>query len=76
MIDLGMNDDIRTAVRVALAQRDQKQNQLAERVGVSKQYLNSVLQGKAGKMPDVWAKIFDELELELYVKPKDSSKHS
>lgn len=67
---LRMTDDIRTAVRVQLAMRDQKQIDLANSIGVSKQHLNSVLRGKTAKMPDVWEKIFDELGLEIVVQPK------
>jgi transcriptional regulator with XRE-family HTH domain len=66
-----VNDSIRQAVRVELAKRDQKQVQLAGRVGVTRQYLNDVLRGKSGHVPAVWQRIFDELDLELVVRPKD-----
>jgi ribosome-binding protein aMBF1 (putative translation factor) len=64
----GVNDDIRRAVRIELARRDDKQARLAERIGVTRQYLNDVLRGKAGNVPAVWQKILDELDLELVVR--------
>ncbi len=65
-----VNDSIRQAVRVELAKRDQKQIQLAERVGVTRQYLNDVLRGKSAHVPAVWQRILDDLDLELVVQPK------
>ena len=67
-----VNDQIRRAVRVELARRDQKQARLAERVGISRQYLNDVIRGKAGNVPAVWQRILDELELELEVRRRDA----
>ncbi len=65
-----VNDRIRQAIRIELARRDAKQSRLAESIGVSRQFLNNVLRGKAGNVPDVWQKILDELDLELVVRPK------
>ncbi len=69
-----VNDSIRQAVRVELAKRDQKQIQLAERVGVTRQYLNDVLRGKSALVPAVWQRILDDLDLELVVRLKTPPK--
>jgi transcriptional regulator with XRE-family HTH domain len=68
-----MNDQIREEVRVALARANMNQSKLAERIGVSKQYLNTYLRGKAGDIPKLWQAVFDELGLELVVRPKVSN---
>ena len=61
---------IREEVRVALARKNMKQSELADSMGVSRQYLNTYLSGKAGDVPKLWEKVFDELGLELVVIPK------
>lgn len=66
-----MNNRIREEVRVAMARRNLNQSELAERVGVSRQYMNAYVSGKAGNVPRLWSKVFDELGLELTVKPKE-----
>jgi transcriptional regulator with XRE-family HTH domain len=68
-----VNDQIRQAVRIELARRDSNQARLAERVGVSKQYINNVMRARAGKVPAVWQRILDELDLELVVRPKSGA---
>lgn len=68
-----VNRSIRESVRVELARRDSKQARLAEEIGVSRQYLNDVMRGKAGNVPAVWQKIFDSLGLELVAIPKDKA---
>ena len=65
-----VNNHIREAVRVELARRVSNQAQLAKRVGVSRQYLSDVMRGRAGNVPTLWQKVFDELGLELVVVPK------
>lgn len=65
-----MNDKIREEVRVALARKALNQSDLAERIGVSKQYLNAYINGKAGSVPRLWAKVFNELGLELTISPR------
>lgn len=70
---LGMTDEIRQAIRVQLAVRDEKQVDLADKLGVSKQYLNSVLRGRTAKLPPIWERIFAELDLELTVNTKQGN---
>lgn len=65
-----MNDTIRRAVRVRLAERDMTQADLAEKVGMKAQYVSNILTGKVGKIPAAWSKILDELGLELVAVPK------
>ncbi len=65
-----MNDRIREAVRIELAKRQSNQARLADQVGVSRQYLSDIMSGKSGNVPAVWSRIFDNLGLELTVKPK------
>ena len=65
-----VNDRIREAVRVELAKRASNQAHLAEKVGVSKQYISDVMRARAGKVPAVWQRILDELDLELIVRSR------
>ena len=69
-----VNARIRQAVRIELARRDSTQAQLAEKVGVSRQYINNVMRARTGNVPTVWQRIFDELGLELVVRPKSDSR--
>jgi transcriptional regulator with XRE-family HTH domain len=62
-----MNEHIRQAIRIEMARRNLRQKELAERAGVSKQYLSQVLSGKAGNVPDSWEKILGSLGLRLVV---------
>ena len=65
-----VNDKVRQAVRIELARRDSNQAKLADRIGVSRQYVSDVMRGKAGRVPAVWQKILDDLDLEVVVRPK------
>lgn len=67
-----MNERIREAVRIELARRRSNQTRLAHKVGVTPQYISDIMNGKSGNVPTVWGRIFDELGLELTVKPKDA----
>lgn len=69
-----VNERIRQAVRVELARRDTNQAQLAEQVGVSRQYVNNLMRARAGNVPEVWQRILDALDLELVVQPKTPTK--
>ena len=66
-----MNEQIREGVRIALAKRNMNRVELARAVGVSPQYLSQILNGQRGDVPEAWQRIFDELGLELVVKPVD-----
>ncbi len=67
-----VNDHIRQAIRIELAKRNMKQAELAEKMGMSKQYLNRIMLGQIGKIPKTWEKLLDEFDLELVVRQKDN----
>ncbi len=66
-----MNDQIRRAVRVRLAERDLKQGDLAQLVGMKSQYVSRLMTGHVGKIPETWLKVLDALDLELVAVPKE-----
>lgn len=68
-----VNDDIRRAIRIELAKQNMSQAELAEKMGMSRQYLNRVMLGQIGKIPKTWEKLLDEFDLELVVKSKNNS---
>ena len=70
---VGMNDQIREAIRVQMARKDMTQAKLAEKAGVSKQYIHKLVRGKTGNLSESWTKILDALELRLSVEsnPKE-----
>src|SRR5690606_12269867 len=69
-----MHEGIRRAVRVSLAERDMTQSDLAEKIGVSPQYVSRIMQGQVGKIPEAWVRILDALELELTAVPTEDDK--
>ena len=59
-----MTDDFRKQVKIRLSfDKNLSQIELAEKLGVSRQYLNRVLNGRDGKMPDIWQAILEELDM-------------
>jgi transcriptional regulator with XRE-family HTH domain len=67
---LEMNKNIRESVRIEMLKRNVTQTELAEAVGVSRQYLNKLLHGHADGGLETWEQIFDKVGLELIVQPK------
>ncbi len=65
-----VNSKIREAVRIELARLDKNQAQLAQEVGVSRQYMSDIMRAKAGNVPAVWQKVLDALGLEIVAKSK------
>ena len=65
-----MTEEIRKAVRVALAERDWNKSKLADEAGVSRQFVSEMMRGPKGDLQESWQKIFDALGLELKVGPK------
>jgi len=55
--------DLRRHVKIELAKRDKTQSQLADNLGVSRQYLNNMYLGKAGTFEQVREKLLTALEL-------------
>ena len=68
-----MNDHIRRTVNVELAKKDMKRAELAEKLGMKRQYLTEVLNGKVATLPKSWIKILDELNLKLVAVPDEES---
>ena len=68
-----MNAQIRRAIRVRLAERDLKQRDLADLLGMKPQYVSRLMTGDVGKVPDAWQKVLDALDLELVAIPKGES---
>ena len=46
------------------------QGELAERLGITRQHLSAMLTGRRSRLPDAWAKVLDELGLELVVRQR------
>ena len=65
-----MTDPIRQEIRLQLVRLRRSQTDLAEKVGVSPQYMSRLLSGNQDGSVDVWRKLVEELELALTVKPK------
>lgn len=66
---LGMNAEVRDAVKAALEEKGMTQAELARRVGMERPNLHRLLSGKSGQVPETWQKIFNELGLRLTVEP-------
>ena len=69
-----MNQNIRRRVRVALAERDMNQSDLARAVGMKPQYISDLLTGRVGRIPTTWARVLEALDLELVAVPKGDKK--
>lgn len=65
-----MNEKIRKRVRIALVEQDKTQKEVAERLNMKPQYVNDLLTGRVGHIPSAWAKLLDDLGLELVAVPK------
>ena len=67
-----MTEHIREEVRVAMVRQHVTQGELAERLGITRQHLSAMLTGRRSRLPDAWAKVLDELGLELIVRQRDA----
>ena len=74
MVPLAMNQNIREAVHIQMLRRNIPQYRLAERVNVSRQYLNKLLKGHTEGSVKVWLDILNELDLELTVTERNPSR--
>ena len=71
-----MNDQIRRAVNVELAKRDMNYSDLAEKLGMKRQYLSAILTGKVATLQKSWEKILGELDLDVMAVSEDNlAKH-
>lgn len=66
-----VNDEIRKQVRDAIDQLPISQAEFARQIGIKPQVLNRALLHQ-GKIPEVWEQMFNGLNLELVLRPKDS----
>ena len=66
-----MNDNIREDVRALFARRKLNQSEVAKEIGVSRAYLNAIINGKQGDMPDTWRSLLDFLGQEIVIVPKE-----
>jgi transcriptional regulator with XRE-family HTH domain len=64
-----MTPSIRERVRLELIRQNMTQTTLADRIGVSRQYLSKMLRGHADGRVDTWRRLLAELNLELVVEP-------
>lgn len=69
-----VNRQIREAVRQLIKDGGMNQTTFGERVGLSQSYVSNLLSGKTGTLPESWGVVLDELDLELYVRPKSTKK--
>lgn len=68
-----VTDDIRAELRAILARRRIKQTDLAAELGMSRTHLNNLLNGQRGQISPVWERLLEHLDLELVLKPRDST---
>ncbi len=66
-----MNHTIRANVKEIIEQQGITQTELAENIGVSRQYISAMLTGERGEIPSTWGKLLDVLGLELTTFPKE-----
>lgn len=66
-----MTDDVRDAVKYSLQLEDDKQSDMAERIGKSRQYVNGALKGRVADMPEVWHQILKDRGLKVIAVPAD-----
>lgn len=70
-----MNDDIRAAVAARLEEKGMSRADLARAVGKAPQEISRALNGRksGGHVPDLWASIFDALDVRLTLTPGTAS---
>ena len=67
-----MTDEVRDAILYSLYVSGDKQTELAEEVGKSRQYVNGALQGRVADMPDIWQKMLKARGLKVVAIPEDT----
>jgi ribosome-binding protein aMBF1 (putative translation factor) len=67
----GMNAEIRERVKKELELRKMSKSQLARELGTDAANIMRVINGRSGKVPELWQQIFEHLGLKLVVLPKD-----
>lgn len=67
---IGMNEQVREAVRREMERRELSQGELAKLLEIERPNLTRLLSGRSGKIPKVWQDVLDSLDLELVAIPK------
>ena len=70
-----VNKEFQTRIRLEMAKRGLSQREFAEKLDCKPQYLSRVLKGEQGKLPKIWQKIFDELDLSIKIEPDFTMEH-
>lgn len=68
---MNLNEQVKQTLRIELAKKDIRQVDLANKLGMSKQYLNEVVRGKSGRIPESLERIFLELGIQLMPIPRE-----
>lgn len=66
-----MTNEVRDAILYSLYVSGDKQSELAEEVGKSRQYVNGALKGRVADMPDIWQKMLKARGLKIIAVPDD-----
>ena len=67
---IGMNEEVREAVKREMEKREVSQGELAKLINVERPNLTRILSGRSGKIPKVWQEILDTLDMELVALPR------
>lgn len=70
MMRIGMNEEVREAVKREMEKREVSQGELAKLINVERPNLTRILSGRSGKIPKVWQEILDTLDMELVALPR------
>ena len=65
-----MTNNIRTAVKETMREEGITQTDIAAQFGVPRTSITRLLSGTSGAVPSLWARLLDELGLELTVAKK------
>ena len=68
-----MNETIRTAARVEMARRKLNQTDLAKEIGLSRQYVSELMNGKGSNIPEAWQRIFELFGWQVVVLDKEGN---
>lgn len=60
-----VNEQIRQQVRQAMRDQGISQEELAQKLGTERVYVNRMLNGRVSSVPKRWAQVFSELGLRL-----------
>lgn len=67
---IGMNEQVRQAVKQRMKAQKMTQAELGEIVGMAQPHVARLLTGTVGAVPESWQKVLDALGLELVAQPK------